>query len=329
MEIRGLEELESELKKGVLRNTYLFTGPEVHLRRLAEELVLSRVLSTDSQAFNFSEFSLTSHPIDEALKAADTFPLASPYRLVIIRDLDAMVREQEEALLHYLERPPAKTVLVLISETVDRRTTFYKRIKENHCVVDFQSPKPAAFERWAEQVIRRRGYRISQPALKKLIELAGSDFQSLAGEIEKLTLFAGADKSIPDSALDRLVRESKEHDAFELTDALGRRDSRAALRVLGNLLDAGEDPPRIVGAIAWNFRNLLMVQELLALGKNTTQIQSVLHLHPFVLEKLLGQAKILDTKTVRRLHDRLATVDLKLKSGSDQRMVLENLICSL
>jgi len=325
-----LEELESELKKGVLRNVYLFTGPEEYLRHHAEELILNHVVPPESQAFNFSEFSLSSHTIDEALKAADTFPLASAFRLVIVRNLEIMVSEQEEALLQYLEHPPKKTILVLVSESVDRRTTFYRHLKQNHCVVDFQSPKPAAFERWAEQVIRRRGYRISQSSIGKLVELAGSDFRALLGEIEKLTLYAGSDKSIPDAALEKLVRESREHDAFELTDAMGRRDARAALRVLGNLLEGGEAPQMIVGAIAWNFRNLLMVQELLALGKNTNQIQSVLHLHPFTLEKLLSQARVLDNKTVRRLVNRLAAVDLKLKSSVvDERMVLENLICSL
>ncbi len=330
MEMRGLEELESELKQGKIRSVYLFTGPEAYLRRLAEELILKRALSPESQPFNFSEFSLDSHPIEDALKAADTFPLASPYRIVILRSLEAMGQEQEEVLLGYLKQPPRRTVLVLVTEAIDRRTTFYRQLRDNHCVVDFQTPKPAAFERWAEQVIRRRGYQISAGSVKRLVELAGSDFQTLLGEIEKLILYAGDGKTIPDSALDDLVRESRVRDAFDLTDAMGRRDSKAALRVLDNLLEAGEAPLKIVGAIVWNFRNLLMVQELLAAGKNTTQILSVLRLHPYVLEKLVRQARVLDNRTVRKLYDRLAAVDLRLKSSmSDERMVLENLICSL
>ncbi len=330
MEIRGLDELDSELKKGVIRGVYLFTGPERYLRRAAEELLINRALASESQAFNFTEFRISVHSMDEVLKAADTFPLASPYRLVVLREIESMVRDQEEALLFYLRRPAKKTILILIAETIDRRTSFYRQLKEHHCVVDFQSPKPAAFELWAEQVISRRGYRISRTSLKKLVELAGSDFDALQVEIEKLTLYAGADNSIPDSVLDALVRESKEHDAFELTDALGRRDGKTALRVLGTLLEAGEKPEMIVGAIVWTFRNLLMVQELLTSGKSTAQIQSVLRLHPYSLEKLLRQARFLDNGTVRRLYGRLAAVDLQLKSsGNDGRMILENLICSL
>jgi DNA polymerase-3 subunit delta len=330
MEYRSLEELEDEIKQGVVRPVYLFTGPEEYLRRLAEELILNRALAPESQAFNFSEFSIESHPIDEVLKAADTFPLASPYRLVILRNVESLAQEHEEALLSYLKRPSTKTIFLLVASSLDRRTSFYRLLKEKHCVVDFQSPKPATFERWAEQLIREKGYRISQGSIKKLIELAGSDFSTLLGEIEKLTLYAGSDKSIPDSALDELVRESREHDSFELTEAMGRRDAKAALRLLANLLQAGEAPLKIVGAIVWNFRNLLMIQELLALGKNTSQIATVLHLHPFALEKLLRQARTLENRTARKLYDRLAALDLKLKSsGSNERMILENLICSL
>ncbi len=330
MEIRGVEELEAELKQGVIRNVYLFTGPEEYLRRMAEESILKHSLSPESQAFNFSEFSLATHPIEEALKAADTFPLASPHRLVILRNLEAMMQDQEEALLGYLAHPSKKTVLLLVAESVDRRKALYKQIRDKHCVVDFQSPKPAAFERWAEQVMRRRGYRISAASIRKLVQLAGSNFQTLIGEIEKLTLYAGEDKSIPDSVLDELVRESTEHDSFELTEAMGRRDSKAALRVLGSLLENGEEPLMILGAIVWNFRNLLMVQELLAAGRSTTQILSVLRLHPYTLEKLVRQARCLDPRTARKLYDRVAAVDLKIKSaGNDKRMILEDLICSL
>lgn len=330
MELKSLEDLEGELKRGLVRSVYLLTGPEEYLRRLAEEQILRHTLAPESQPFNFSEFSLAVHPLDDALKAADTFPLASPFRLVILRNVNSPTEDQEEALLRYLKQPSKKTVLVLVAENIDRRKTFFRSLKDKHCVADFQSPKPATFKQWAGDLLRKRGYQASRVAIEKLVALAGSDFRTLLGEIEKLTLYAGSDKSIPDSALDELVRESTTHSAFDLTDAMGRRDIKAALRLLHGLLESGEPTLKILGAISWNFRNVLMVQEQLASGKTSGQIVAALHLNPYSAEKLIGQARALDGSHVRRLYERLAALDLRLKSSAvDERMLLENLICSI
>jgi DNA polymerase-3 subunit delta len=330
MLIKSLDELENELKDGVIRPIYLLTGPEEYLRRKAEERIAGCVLAAEARAFNLSEYSLDSDAIDDVLQAAETFPLCAPYRLVIARELGSLPQDKEQALLEYLQRPSKKSVLVLVAEKVDNRKTFFRHIKEKHCVADFESPRPAVFARWAGQLLRERGYRLSQGAMDKLVALAGSDFQTLVGEIEKLTLYAGDDKNIPDTVLDELVRESREHTAFELTDAMGRRDAATALRLLNNLLGAGEAPLKILGAIVWNFRNVLMVQEQLALGKTKAQILAALQINPYSLEKALTQARGLDNLSVRRLYDRLAAVDLQIKSsGYDERMLIERLLCSL
>jgi DNA polymerase-3 subunit delta len=330
MQIGSLEELESELKQGVIRPVYLLTGPEQYLRRRAEDRIESRVLTPEARAFNFAEYSFVSDTIDAVLRAAETFPLASAYRLVIARELESLPQESEEPLQDYLRNPSKKTVLVLVAEKVDNRKGCIRQLKEKHCVVDFETPRPAVFTRWAGRLLRERGYRLSQAALEKLVALAGSDFQTLIGEVEKLTLYAGNDKTIPDSALDELVRESREHTAFELTEAMGRRDSATALRLLNTLLRAGEPPLKIVGAIVWNFRNVLMVQEQLGLGKTKSQILAALQINPYALDRIMDQARALDNQSARMLYDRLALIDLQIKSsGYDERLFIERLLCSL
>ena len=330
MQTGSLDELDKELKQGVIRPVYLLTGSEEYLRRKAEDRIAAYVLAPEARAFNFSEYSLDSDAIDDVLHAVETFPVASPYRLVIARELGSLPQDKEQSLLEYLQRPAKRSVLVLVTEKVDNRKALFRHLKEQHFVADFESPKPAVYAKWAGQLLRERGYRLSQGAMEKLLALAGSDFQTLIGEVEKLTLYAGDDKTIPDAAVDDLVRESCEHTAFELTDAMGRRDAAAALRLLNNLLGAGEPPLRIIGAIVWNFRNVLMVQEQLALGKNKGQILAALQINPYVLEKALTQARGLDNRSVQRLYERLAVVDLQIKSsGYDERLLIERLLCSL
>ena len=108
MQTGSLDELESELKQGVIRPVYLLTGPEEYLQRKAEDLIAGFILAPETKAFNFAEYSLDSDSLDEVLQTAETFPLASPYRLVIARELGSLPQDKEQTLVEYLQRPARK-----------------------------------------------------------------------------------------------------------------------------------------------------------------------------------------------------------------------------
>ena len=107
-----------------------------------------------------------------------------------------------------------------------------------------------------------------------MADLAGSDLQALVNEIDKLILYAGKDKSIPDSAIGLMLSASRQHKIFDLTDALGARNTRRALELLQNILDMGENPLAVVNIMARHFRQLLVVKDLLR-ERNTSRSNPV------------------------------------------------------
>ncbi len=323
-------EFEQEVKAGHFRAAYLLLGQEEFLRRHAIGLLKAKVLAPAAVDFNFSEYGLGSTSLTEVLQSAQTFPFASPRRLVIARELDALPAESHEELIQYLDKAFEKSVLVLEADEMDRRTGFYRTIREKVSVVEFPILKGAALERWTEQFIHKQGLRVSPAALKKLVSLAGPDLQSLAGEIEKLALYVGEKKSISESTLDDLVDASRQHGIFELTGAIGKQDRRAALALLGNLTDSGEPVLGIVAMIARHFRQLLMAKELLRDGKPAAEIAAATQIPPYFLEEFLRQTRAFDWDTARRIYAQLAAIDDRIKSSRvDPRAMLEMLICSI
>ncbi len=323
-------ELEGEIKSGTFRPVYTFLGPEVYLRRLAVDLLRKSAVPPQAIGFNQFEFS-GKDPIREILIAAKTFPFGSPRRLIIVNDLESMPAEPQKELAAYVEDPSSKTVLALVGEELDRRTSLYRTLKEKTFMIEFPLLRGSALERWAGQHIRSLGYRIGPTALNKLVALAGSDLHSLVSEIEKLLLYTGQEKSIPDAAVDELVTESKQHNVFELTNALGRRDTKTALRLLSNLLESNESPIGIAVMIARHFRQMLIAKEMTEAGRRPQEIAAAAQIPPGrVLDDLLRQARSFDWQAARMIFLRLANLNLKFCSSSvDQRAMLESLICNL
>lgn len=323
------DELERELERKQLHPVYLLLGPEEYLRSRTVRMLKDAVLTPEAAMFNYAEFAATSGPLGEILKILKTYPMMAPLRLVIVTEIDAWDKPDQEGLASYVRQPAERSVLVLVADNLDQRTTFFGNLKAKACVVEFPKLKGFALERWAEDLIRARGYRISSESIKKLVDLAGSDLQSLANETEKLLIYCAGQKTIPDSAVDDCIGASRQHSIFELTDALGRRDRKKALRLLGNLLDSGENAQVITTMLARHFRQILIAKELLKQGRNSREIGSAAQIPGFILDAFIRQVRAIDERVAEKMYIRLADADFRLKSsGVEQRLIFEHLICA-
>jgi DNA polymerase III subunit delta len=327
--LQSLEELESDLKRE-LRPLYMVLGPEIYQCRSAITLLKKHALSPDSAAFDYSEFSAGDASVDEIMEAAGTFPMVAKRRLVLVTDAERMSDSNQGKLLDSLVNLSSRGMLVLLAEDLDRRKKFYKIFKDQHCVAEFPRLKGVSLEKWAEAFLRKEGYRISGALIKRIVELVGSDLQTLASELEKLMLSSGREKEISGIAVEELVRASRQHGIFELINAIGQHDRSSALRSLANLLSMGEPPLVIVAMMARHCRQMLIAKEGLLQGTKPQEIAGAAQIPPFMLEPFLRQARATDVTSVQKMYVRLAAIDKRFKSSSlDERVMLESLICAL
>ena len=324
------DELDTELSRNTFRPVYLLYGPEEYLLRKAISSLRERVVAAEARAFNYREFSGAGCNALRILEEAKTFPLMSPRRMILVTETGKLESPGLELIAEYAGRPEGKTVLALVAGELDRRTAFYRRMTERACVVEFTKVKGPALENWASNLLSRQGYHIGPEGLHKLIDLAGSDLLALNNELEKLMLYAGKDKEIRDAAVSTLIRASRQHGIFELTGALGRRDRKQALRLLGNLLEMGEPPLVIMSMMARHFRQVLAAKELMQKGHPIQEIGKQIQVPPFALQEFLRQVRSIETDCAQVLLQRLSWIDRQIKSTNpDPRMLLEHWICSL
>ena len=332
MIIQTLEELESDLKVNGLRNFYVILGEEFYLVHSALKLLIGKALARESRFLDYAEFKGGDSSAPQILQSASTFPMSAKRRVTVVSEANKLKEEEQEKLVNSLRNQEIspRSVLIFVAEDLDHRKKFYRSLLQVACLVELRRLKGYALERWAQYYLDKEGYRISPASLKRIVELAGEDLQTLSMELEKLILYAGRGKTIPDTAVDSVISDNRQHNIFELLDAIGRRDYKSALRLLGNLLQSGESPLGVVAMMARYCRQVLVAQECLVRGIGMDETARMTQASSYFLEKLLSQARASDTDLIRRMYVQLAEIDRQLKSSAaDGQALLEKLICEL
>jgi DNA polymerase III delta subunit len=161
-----------------------------------------------------------------------------------------------------------------------------------------------------------------------LIDLVNNNLARARTELGKLATFAGK-RRITAQDIDALVISSKRYDVWQLADILALRKRDRAMLFLDNLLRNGEQPPALVGAMAWMYRKLLEAQEL-PTGSGGWQVARQLGMRPDTADQAIRQSRKIPRKQLLDGLEALGEADSRLKKGKiDQRAVMEFLVARL
>src|ERR1041384_5848481 len=339
---RTRKDLEQSLKKGEIEPVYLLHGSETYLRDLAVNAIAETALEgTLLREFNDSTFDLTTDKISAAIAAAEQLPLMSGRRVVRIKNFDKLegrrkVEEEEDAvnpssqiLLDYLARPVATSVVILITEDIDKRRKYAKTLLSG-AAYEFGALKPNELPVWIKSHLKTLKADIDLPALNRLVEVVAPDLLTITNELNKLVAAALPSGRITIELVDQLVSRSREHMNWDLTDAIVSRNGEKALKVLREFLDDGVEPVLLTGVIAGTFRRLALAKEMFARGAAPAEIFSAVRVTSWKQREYLALLNRTDARELQSAIMRIAETDLAIKtSKATPRMQIEMLVCEL
>ena len=265
----------------------------------------------------------------EVTAACDTVPFLSAHRLVIVEGLLSRLggagrgrrggRPPAAAaawlpLVEYVSRMPPSTDLVLIDGKVQGENALRDALKGKGDIREFRPLSTPAVEGWVRRRAQSLGLTLSAGAVKLLVENVGNDLWAMAGELEKLSVYAGGRPVGEDDVRD-LVSDVSELEVWSLLDAIVEGRSAAALKLLGRLFAKGKNASYILSMIQWQYRRLALTREMLETGATSRQIGERLGAKPFPVEKLLEQAPRYPPARLRAAFRRLLEADLHIKRG--------------
>jgi DNA polymerase-3 subunit delta len=325
------EDLKRALKAGRLEPLYLLFGAEDYLRdRAARAISEAALADAPLREFNEASYSLTNTDVQQAIAAAEQLPMMAVRRVVRISEFNKLREADEDALVRYLARPVASSVVIFTSDDLDKRRKLSKTLLDACVSVEFAALADRELLTWAKSHLRELKAETDERTLSQIVALVGSDVRTLSNELDKLATAALPSGRITMEMVDALVGRSRELSNFELTDHLIARNRKRALQTLQRLLDDGSEPVMLIGLIASNYHRLSLVKELMSRGAAKEEVFRLVAMPYSKREEFLATARRTESGTLTRSIRRVAEADVAIKtSQGTPRLQLELLICEL
>jgi DNA polymerase-3 subunit delta len=282
---------------------YLITGESF----LAGE-ALERIRS--EEATNpLSEVSLdASSSAQEMLEALGTASLLGDKRLVIVNGAESLKKDQVEALTAYLEAPAPSSVLVLVSSG---RSKLADIAKKSGVVVSLEPPRGRRLASWVRERARGHSLKLDDKGAWALIDAVGTELRDLDAALSQLATRHGPDARVGASDVRAAFPRLADQRIYAFTDAVGDRHLEQAMVALRRLLDQGEPPLVLFGALSAHVRRLLLahsVDSVPAAGR-------LFGLPDWRAERLFKQARSYREEDLIAALSVLAAADVEMKAG--------------
>ena len=330
-------ELIQKIPTGPIEHFYFLYGAERFYQVEIIKAIKRQLITDDNCDFNLETFDANSSSLNQWIGSVKTLPFLGGTKLVIVRNLHEVLSNQKnleelnlQALIDYAKTPLAEACLVITADKVDRRIKLIKTLTELKSAVCCEAPQNNAEKNklwpWIQARAKESGYSISKNAAESLVNKVGDRPGTLVQELEKLLVYAGKNKSISESDITEVTGETKQEIIWDLNEALMRKQTERALKLLHNQLDNGVAPEQILGAISTQLRTVWEVKNYQEQHHPASQIAKKMGVHTFVVQKALEHTQKFSVQQLRRCHAELVQADRSLKSTSHREEVMEALI---
>ena len=307
------------------------------VKERAREFVTKFSEKFDPTRMNIDEFVFTKKDDVQLPRVSETIaasPFLSAKRMVRVDGIFSTVTTKPDAepWIAMLERVPESTILVLVdsaSKEKVEKTELWKKILAMKDVHNYPLPALSGSElqAWIMNRAKVYGATMVPSVVGTLVDRVGNDSWRLEAEIGKLAAYAG-DAPVTDEMITKLVVSEYKEDIFAFTDAMSADRAPYALKKLHEEREAGADEFPLFGMLVRQIRLLLQVRslcdEMANVGKQ--EVADVLGIHPFVAQKVLGEAKRRSFSRMMAWHSLATDLDGAMKRGLAADVAVDRLV---
>ena len=331
-----LRKIMTEVRSGTFRPVYLLHGEEsFFIDRISEEV---EALALEDHERDFNQTILYGRDANaEVVK--DTclrYPMMAERQLVVVRELKNWRIEEIEKLEPYFLKPTPTTVLVLCykHKKVDGRRGVIKAVQKGGGTVYLSDKvKEDKLPELLVNIAKKQKRRLGGAEAQLLAAHLGSDLAKAVKEVEKLCLVTEEGGVINADIIQRFVGISKEHNIFELQNAIGVRDAVKAQRIARYFAADPKDHPLVLtlGFLNTYFTKLAIVHT--NPGKSPQELASVMKVNPYFVRDYVAQARNYSLAKLVDIQHHLRDADMRSKGlggdGGDQGELLRELIAKV
>lgn len=334
------DELEKTLKEEKLNYIYLLYGEETYLLDTAVKKI-KKLFGERITGINYIE--LDEETIGSLMQELQTPSFGYPKKMIVVKNSGlfkketkkrgaASIKDTRDELEKYLkentEYVKENIVLIFIEDSVEKLNITKTVEAIGGIVCEFELQKPIMIEKRLAAICNAYKVKAEQGAISFLIETSGTSMQELINEIRKLIEYVGENGTITRQDVEKLAIKSLDSNIFDLTDNLGKKNIKASLQILNDLLYLKEPIQKILITLYNHFKKIYIVKLSEKYHKDLATAMNLKPNQSFLLNKYRTQAKYFTEEDIRNILDEMIKLDSNYKVGLiDINIGLEAILC--
>jgi DNA polymerase-3 subunit delta len=215
MAIEYKDLIESLAKKNYAP-VYLLMGEEPYFIDKVSDYIEDHFFENEADKdFNFQLLYGKDTTVNQIVAFAKEYPMASNYRLVIIREAQNL--DNMDYLAEYAKNPQKQTVLVICykEKKLEAKTAFYKAVTKNGTVFDSAKVYDNKLPDYIKTIANEKGFKIEPSAVNLLGAHIGVNLSRIDNEIEKLVNVVPPKGEITVDIIEKYIGISREYNVYE------------------------------------------------------------------------------------------------------------------
>ena len=247
-------------------------------------------------------------------------PSQQKYKVYIIDEVHMLSDSAFNALLKTLEEPPAHAIFIFATtEPHKLPQTVLSRCQR----FDFRRIPTVDLVKTIQDIAEKENLNIEKEASYILARRADGSLRDVLSLLDQVIAYGDESESDEEkrrTITSELVSETlglvDQEKLFEITDAIGQKDSPKGISLLNELIDSGIDLPEFVNSLLQHLRNLLVTR---VAGDSNV----LFDLSDNYIQKYREKSSVFSEGDLLRMIKVVADLNQNLKRASDPRILLE------
>jgi DNA polymerase III subunit delta len=233
-------------------------------------------------------------------------------RLIIVKNVFSSESLKNELLKKYEKISSSDNIFVFYQEGEIKKKEKLFDLFSKDKVQEFAPLSSKKLFTWIKGEFVKNNTEIDDDAIYKLEEIGGEDLWRIKNEVDKLSLYK---KKITKKDVEDFVKKDVNINIFQTIEAIADKNKEKAIFFFYDHLEKGDNPLYILSMITYQFRNLIIIRDLIEKEYPYDVVKSKSGLHPFVFRKAYQQANKFSFEELKEIYDRIFWADLKIKTG--------------
>lgn len=311
---------------------YMVVAKEEFARKSAADLLITALLKEEKvPQMAVRLFDGEKHSIEEILQDLGALTFFSKKRLVLLQNADSLDKAATGKLEHYFSHPNPSVYLVITTASINRATTFYKKAEKAGVILDIAEEKPWEKEKllaeWLSGAAAKMGKKMEHQICSLFLKQLGMDQVLLEKELEKLVCYLGERKEILPQDIAAICSSVNVENAWQLGEAIFRKDTLSALRIGKALLAEGIALIALLRQLRSQFQTEYQVCSILSNGGSSFEVtQQFPYMKGPILERHVQLARGYGMKNFKKGILNIDDTELQSKNSSTEPELLVEML---